>query len=239
MPIDSNIPAEIMVRPVAVVIQETGGPTGVTGPTGAAGDPSSVTGPTGLVGQTGPTGGVGPTGVGAFTGPMGMTGPPGAGGVGPMGMTGPTGARFGGGTDTWGRSSDSTIYGPYGPTYTHCGRGNAWRHDHVSSGVSLIVVSGLARNSAGGGVGANTLVKLNCGVGTAAPPAGSSEQGFSFGRELNIFLTNSNDWVGFTIPVISAGWGNPPFSLWSDLVVRSSVGSNAYVRDLHWVLVEI
>ena len=238
MPIDSNIPAEIMVRPVAVVIQETGGPTGPPGPTGSMGDPSSVTGATGSIGQTGPTGIIGPTGLGAFTGPTGMTGPPGAGGVGPMGFTGPTGPRFGGGTDTWGRDYSNTVYGPFGTSYAHVGLGNFWEHENVSSGNALVIVSGTARNSAGG-AGASTFIKLNCAVGTP-PVAGASEVGFSFGRELNIFLTNPADKVGFSIPIISSGWGSPPGPLlWFDLCVRSSVGSNAYVQDLTWVLVEI
>lgn len=236
MPIESTVPAEIAAQPV-VVVREGVVIQGYTGPTGADGAPSLVTGPTGF-GQTGPIGIVGPTGVGAFTGPMGMTGPPGAGGVGPMGFTGPTGSRFGGGSDTWGRDSSNNVYGPFGTAYAHVGRGNSWTHQHVSSGVALVIVSGVARNSAGG-AGASTIININTGTGSSPPAYGAPENGFSFVQPVNIFLTNAADKVGFTINLISAGWGNPPFTLWFDLVVKSSVGNNAYVQDLHWNLVEI
>jgi hypothetical protein len=235
MSTQSNIPAEIMTRPVVVVHGPTGpsgGPTGPTGPIGAA----SATGATGVRGPSGVTGATGPTGAASsVTGPTGMTGPVGQGGLGPIGPTGPVGPQLAI-ADHWTRVYDSTIYGPYGSSATHIGRGTAWSYTLAGSGIYLVIVSGVVKNTAGGAGGGVTLQFMS---GNGTPPvAGASATGFQFGRDLRLFLVDAADQVGFTFPIIGSGWGTTG-TIWHDLTVRSSLGANAYVQDLHFVLVEL
>ena len=238
MSAQSNIPAEIMAKPVVVVHGPTGpsgGPTGATGPQGTA-SITGATGPRGLTGFTGPSGVTGATGAGAFTGPTGMTGPAGSvGGTGPFGPTGPAGPQLAN-PDNWMRVYSSTVYGPFGTSFGHIGIGGSWTYTPVGSGVYLVIVSGIVRNSAGGAGGGTTI--QFCSGGGSPPSAGAAPAGIQFGRDQRFFLTNAADQVGFTFPIMVSGWGfGTP--IWHDLTVKSSVGNNAYVQDLHFVLIEL
>jgi hypothetical protein len=231
-----NIPAEVMTRPVVVVHGPTGpsgGPTGATGPVGAV----STTGATGVRGPTGSTGPTGVTGAASTaTGPTGMTGPVGSVGViGPLGPTGPTGPQLAN-PNNWMRVYSSTVYGPIGTSFVHIGLGGSWTYTLVASGVYLVIVSGIVRNSAGGAGGGTTIQFIS---GSGSPPtAGVAPTGIQFGRDQRFFLTNAADQVGFTFPIMGSGWGTG-VPIWHDLTVKSTVGTNAYVQDLHFVLIEL
>jgi hypothetical protein len=238
MPVDMNIPAEVSVRPVVVVGGPTGpsggptGPTGVTGPAGFATHTGS-TGPTGVIG---PTGIVGPTGAGAFTGPTGNTGPPGAfgaTGLAGIGPTGPTGAR------TASQENFLVQYyanprGPYGTTFAMSGC--FWTYRPRSTGFLSIMVTGLARNSAGG-VGAGTTIQLRWGTGTP-PNNGGAQVGVQLANDIRVFTTNANDQVGWSIPV-GVVFAVDGTERWFDLCIKSTVGNNAYVQDINLVLIEM
>lgn len=231
MSTQSNIPAEIMTKPVVVVHGPTGpsgGPTGATGPQGMA----STTGATGVRGPSGVTGYTGPTGLASVvTGPTGMTGPVGSIGNVVLGPTGPTGS-FGGSGSVYNNWWTGPI-GPYGTSQTMLGLGA--RFTTRASGTLLIAVTGLVRNSAGGAGGGTTIV-LRWGTGTS-PVAGQASTGISLGTALNTFLVNAADYVGFAINM--GVFFNPDGTdRWIDLSMASTVGTNAYVRDVQMLLLE-
>jgi hypothetical protein len=237
MSTQSNIPAEVMTRPVVVVHGPTGpagGPTGATGPVGAA----STTGATGVRGPTGLTGPTGSTGAASTAiGPTGFTGPPGSVGTfGPTGPTGTVGPRFSGGDASTQRVYSSNVYGPFGTTAVHAGFGSMWTYTPNLSGSMLIIVSGIVRNTVGG-AGAGTEIGFYMASGSP-PTAGTSPQGIQIGKTQRFFMVNAAEQIGFSIPVISSAW-TVGTSLWFDLVIKSTVGTNAYVQDLHFVLLEI
>ena len=234
MSTQSNTPAEIMTKPVVVVHGPTGpsgGPTGPTGPVGAA----SMTGATGPRGPSGVTGYTGPTGADStVTGPTGLTGPPGSlGDYGPQGMTGPTGARLIDSASQRRISYLSNIYGAFGLTMSHAGFGNFFSYTPVLTGVFLIILSGVVKNTGGGGV--NLQFRMANGV---VPASGASPAGIQMGQNLRFYLNDANDQVGFTYVLSPSGWaiGTP---VWCDLCVQATVSPNAYVQDLHFVLIEL
>ena len=236
MSTQSNIPAEIMTKPVVVVHGPTGpsgGPTGATGPAGAA----SMTGATGPRGTSGVTGYTGPTGADStVTGPTGSTGPPGSAGAtgstgfGPTGATGPQLAN----ADNTKRQYLTSTYGPHGTTFTHVGLGGLWTYITVSSGTYLVIVSGVVKNTT---AGATTTIRFRAAAGTP-PLSNAAETGIQFGQDQRFLLTNASDQVGFTFPLIISGWGAFA-TIWHDLAVKSSVGTTAFVQDLHFVLIEL
>lgn len=239
MSTQSNIPAEIMTKPVVVIGGPTGPAGGPTGPTGVTGS-TGPTGFTGVRGQTGPlgTGPTGSTGAGAFTGPTGMTGPVGAGGPGPIGPTGVTGPPL---TNSGKVVSNSTnvVFGPYGTGTTVIGLGYTYVIKGPG-GLLLVIASGLARNAAGG-AGAATLVSLRWGTGTP-PAAMSGNFGNTVGVNQNLFFVNAADKAGWCIPWIGGGFAASPgvgAQIWFDLAVSSSVGTNAFVQDINFVVVEM
>ncbi|HEX6825740.1 MAG TPA: hypothetical protein VF077_05420 [Nitrospiraceae bacterium] len=224
--ITSHEPADIAAYPVVVIGGHTGpsgGPTGPSGPTGVMG-PTGGLGPTGFTGSTG-LGDTGPTGAGAFTGPTGHTGPPGSVGDYIAGPTGPTGP-FANANAAWHGTFNST-YGPYGTSETNIGLAIAYTPQ--ASGTVMILVTGSVRNSAGG-AGGETAIRLKWGN------AYNTITGW-IGLEHRYFLTNPNDYVGFAISVVFV---YPPGTMrFFDLSIKSSIGSNAYVRDLEWQFQEI
>lgn len=235
MAIQITVPAEIMARPVAVIGGPTGpsgGPTGTTGPTG-------ITGPTGhigLQGLTGPigTGPTGPTGAGAFTGPTGNAGPPGSyGAIGPIGPTGVTGPRL---TSTAATRvmTLGNIYGPFGTSFSHSGLGSFCTYLPFVSGGIFFTFTGVVKNTSGN---AGTTIRVRYGTGTAPNP-GTTETGYQLGQDLRYFTTNAADQIGF-----SFAWVGGTFPVgtlhWWDLVVKSSVGTTAYVQDIHFALMEL
>lgn len=237
MSTQSNTPAPIAAQPVVVIGGPTGpsgGPTGTVGPTG----PQGPSGSTGVRGMTGPigTGPTGPAGAGAFTGPTGQTGPAGSyGGAGTQGATGPTGPRTAAAANQR-LSYHPQTFGPFGTSFVMVGLGGYWQYQPAVTGALLIIVSGLVRNSAGG-AGAGTTLQLRWGNGTA-PAAGSAAVGFQLGMDLRPFLTNPSDYVGFALPIVT--FFTPDFSThWFDLAVKSTVGNNAYLQDINFVLLEI
>jgi hypothetical protein len=234
MSTESNIPAEIMVRPVVVV----GGPTGPagapTGPTGPAGAVAS-TGATGRTGPTGPASTVtGPTGAAStVTGPTGRTGPAGSfGGTGAIGPTGPTGTLGLGDTSRYLFTNFQSSIGPYGTNFTLAGMGITYTIK--SSGSLLVIVSGVARNSGG----FTTTVEAVWGTG-APPTAGaflSSTNGIPLGAPVNL-LPAATEQVGFAINFVLPFGGSG--SLWFDLALKSSSGTNALIQDINFSLLEL
>lgn len=244
MPIIDSDPAKISAQPVVVV-------HGPTGSTGAPGGPSGPTGATGqtIIGPTGPTGvrGIGPTGATGsaatgLTGPTGRTGPPGSGGAtGPIGSIGPTGITGPPGAFDSSRISyaySSATFGPYG-TVALVGMGAAGAvYTRKVSGFVLATFSGMVRNSAGGaGAGTN----ITGYVGSTATPSAGTSPGISqaFGSTQHFFSTDAAEWSGFMISAffnLPSGIGN---SNWFDLGIASTVGTNAYVRDVQFNLIEL
>jgi hypothetical protein len=229
MSTESNIPADIMTRPVVVVHGPTGpsgGPTGPTGPVGAA----STTGATGVRGPTGVTGPTGLQGVAStVTGPTGPFGPPGS--IGATGMQGPTGS-----TGTLG-SADSSRYlyrnyqspiGPFGTNYTMAGLN--FTYTIKSSGTLLLIFSGVARNSGG----ATTTIGVKWGGG-APPTQGAGESGSFLGSLVDLIPTATGQ-IGFTINLIIPFNTTP---LWFDLAFKSSSGTTAYIQNLNFMLIEL
>jgi hypothetical protein len=236
MAIESTTPAEIMAQPVVVVHGPTGpagGPTGPTGPTSLG-----LTGPTGFRGQTGPigTGPTGPTGVGAFTGPTGFAGPPGSiGPIGPYGPTGPTGTRLSN-PNAMRTYYSSAQQGPFGTTFAMLGYGSLWTYTPTTTGSILLNITGVVRNAAGG-AGAGTTIQVRWQSG-APPNSGTSQSGIQLGQDLRYFLNAATEQVGFAFT-----WAGGGFSIgtqiWFDLCIRSTVGTNAYVQDIHFVALEL
>jgi collagen type VII alpha len=239
MPTQSNTPAPIMAQPVVVVGGMTGPPGGPTGPVGAIGvtGPTGGFGVTGSIGPTGPTGTIGPTGAGAFTGPTGFTGPPGSAGgtgaaaIGPTGATGPTGTAV---TSVSTFSADSAgPFGPYGTTLAMIGSG--YQFTPVKSGRVLVTFAGQARNSAGAG-GGGTNIYGRYGTGTP-PTAGAANTGTNFGGAQAMFSTSATNQSGFTVTeIITLTVGT---MYWFDLMIQSTTGTNAYVLDVQFSLVEL
>jgi collagen type VII alpha len=232
MSTQSNIPADIMTRPVVVVHGPTGpsgGPTGPTGPQGFA----TLTGATGVrgpTGVTGPTGAIGATGAGAFTGPTGFTGPPGSvGGTGLMGSTGPTGMLGSGDTSRYVYNNYQSAIGPYGTNYTMAGLGIIYTPK--ASGSILLILSGVARNSGG------VITTVGIKYGTGTPPAqGAGEIGVFLGSLVDL-LPAATGQVGFTINFVISGF--PPGSLWFDLAFKSVSGTTAYIQNINYSLLEL
>lgn len=234
MSTQSNIPTEILTRPVVVIGGPTGpsggptGPTGMTGPVGTA----SLTGATGPTGLLGPTGDFGPTGPGAFTGPRGQTGPVGSvGQTGPQGQIGPTG---GFGDNPGARLMtyySNTVYGPYNTSGAMLGLGLAYTPSH--SGWILILVSGVAYNSV---ASATTIIEVHWYNGPP-PVAGAGNSGLNIGASQRILNTGTYQQVGFAYNFLSSFIGQTP-PLWFDLYVRSNTGAGAYVQDLNILVLE-
>jgi hypothetical protein len=101
----------------------------------------------------------------------------------------------------------------------------------------LIIISGIVKNTAGG-AGAGTYLKFHMANGTAPAAGNTFGAGVQIGREQRFFLTDAADQIGFSIPIVAVGWSIGQ-ALWFDLMVKSTVGSNAYVQDLSFVLIEI
>ena len=236
MSVESNIPAEIAVRPVVVVGGPTGpagGPTGSSGPTGATGA-GAFTGPTGATGPTGSIG-TGPTGAASsVTGPTGYTGPPGSGGAtGIGGPTGPTGKLGSGDTSRFVWGDFQSAIGPYGTSYQMAGLGITYTPK--ASGCLLIIFSGTARNaSASGGT---TTIEAMWSSGTP-PAAGAAQVGIALGAPQNITTAAANAQAGFALNFVMS-FGNIGTQLWFDLAIRSGSGANAYIEDLNWSILEL
>ena len=249
MPIIDSDPSPVATRPVVVVL-------GPTGPQGAAGGPTGPTGITGatIVGPTGPTGvrGVGPTGAtGAAgpltgpTGPVGLTGPPGSPGIpgvtGTQGLTGSTGATGSAGTFNSGRFNwaySTATFGPYGTAATIVGiaAGGGNTYTRKASGFCLVTFSGMVRNSAGGaGAGTN----IACYYASSAVPAAGAAAGayFTLGSTQRFFSIDAAEYAGFTISAFIQLPISSPY--WFDLGISSTVGTNAYVRDVQFNLIEL
>lgn len=230
MPTQVSFPASIMTKPVVVVGGPTGpsgGPMGETGPVGPIGEtgPLGLTGPTGALG-TGPTGA---TGAGAFTGPAGMTGPPGAGTPG-LGFTGPTGAV---GASVTASGAYLTSNGPFGPYSVATSIGFGAVYTPTRTGKVLVMFSGMVRNSLGT-PSASTLVSARYSLGSPPIP-GVAASGTDFGSK-NFVSGDANEYAGFTIfNIITLAIGT---AFWFDLAISSSIGANAYVRDVQFVLLE-
>lgn len=232
MSTQSNIPAEIMARPVVVVHGPTGpagGPTGATGPQGTA----SITGATGPRGLTGPlgTGPTGATGAGAFTGPTGMTGPVGEGGLGPIGWTGPTG--------TFGSAGyvSNALYGyagPYGTNFVNAGLGVTYTPKR--SGLLLLIFSGVAYNAAA--AGSTVSVQLQWGTGTP-PSVGSPQAGSTLFTNQVLSFTSPSQQSGFAINMVVDFTSQIGHQLWFDLAFKSGTGVGAYIQNITYTVVEL
>lgn len=230
----TNIPAPVMARPVVVVGGPTGpsagpaGPVGPRGPTGDAGLPGGV-GATGPIG-TGPTGPLGNTGP---DGPRGFTGPPGA--FGPLGPTGYTGATGSAGALT--RGYVSTVFaGPFGPISTVpviVGVGASYIVR--GTGPILALFTGLIRNSTGG-AGGGTIVVGRYGTGTPPAQGDSSNLGTSFPSPMNFFTTDDLGYYAFTSRLVAPLLVGATY--WFDLTIQSMSDPTAYVRDVHFTLIE-
>lgn len=236
MTTQSKTPAPILAQPVVVIGGPTGpsgGPTGTTGPTGRTG--AAATGVTGNTGPSGPTGSTGHTGAGAFTGPTGFTGPPGS--LGPSstvtGPTGPIGPMPVIGSERTRFYNTAGPFGPYGTSPVVLGL-NVQFTTHNPGGYCLLTITGMVRNSAGA-AGAGTSVVGAGGTGTP-PVAGAALGGASLTNPKTFFSTDAAEYAGFTV----MGFINISMSTtyWFDLAVQSSVGTNAYVRDITLTLIE-
>lgn len=236
MTAQSKTPAPILAQPVVVIGGPTGPSGGPTGPTGSTGY-TGPTGSTGVRGQTGPVGTspTGPTGAGAFTGPTGFTGPPGS--VGPSstvtGPTGPTGPMPVIGSERTRFYNSAGPFGPYGTSPVVLGL-NVQFTTHNPGGYCLFTITGMARNSAGGAGAATTLVGAG---GTGTPPvAGAALGGSTLTNPKTFFSTDAAEYAGFTV----TGFYTlaTATTYWFDLAVQSSVGNNAYVRDITLTLIE-
>jgi hypothetical protein len=232
MSTESNIPAEIMARPVVVIGGPTGpagAPTGSTGPTGPAGTAST----TGATGATGPTGqfGTGPTGASSkVTGPTGRTGPAGSpGATGMQGPTGSTGTLGSGDSSRYFYGSHQSAIGPYGISYAMAGLGITYTIK--SSGSLLLIFSGVARNTGG----AITTIAAKWGAGSS-PAAGGSEVGVGIGSPQNIVCA-AGEQVGFTINMVMSFAGQS--LIWLDLAFKSSSGTTALIQDINFTLIEL
>jgi hypothetical protein len=241
MSTESNIPAEIMVRPIVVVGGPTGpsgAPTGNTGPTGSTGAAA-----TGVTGATGPTGrfGTGPTGAAStVTGPTGMTGPVGAGLPGPtgatggIGATGPTGTLGLGDTSRFVYGNRQSAIGPFGTSFTMAGLGSfGFTYTPKASGCLLLLFSGVARNSGG----ATTTIEAKWNTGASPPASGAVEVGIALGAPQNIICAAAEQ-VGFAIQMVMS-FGNIGTALWFDLAFKSSSGTTAYIQDVNFSLLEL
>jgi len=229
-----NIPAPIMAQPVVVVGGPTGpsgGPTGPTGPIAEASvGPQGIPGPTGPIG-TGPTGPQGHTGT---DGPKGLTGPPGS--FGPVGSTGPTGSEGPPGVTSMAFKT-AIVGGPYGPVGTAVTLiGLNLSHIVVGADAQLAIeISGMVRTSVPGGGGGGVNLSGRYGPG-APPPAGETAVlGTGFPVTSQFFSTDPQGYFGFSVR-LSAVF--VPGTWWFDLSIASTVGNNAYVRDVYATLIE-
>jgi hypothetical protein len=232
MTVQETIRALIMAQPSVVVGGPTGpsgGPTGPTGPEGSA----SITGPTGPRGVTGQQGMTGPTGIaganGIMTGPTGPTGPAGA--YGPTGGTGPTGpavtidmaARAFNFRNAAGISAVDTLDRMVGCSVVHTAQ---------ATGNMLIIISGIAENTDGGGTYILGRVGVSSGV---TPPLGSFAIGTAWGVEQQIYAPGLS--VSFTI------LGNIQIPVgqeyWYDLSIKATIGGGAGVRLINGMILEL
>lgn len=238
MPIQSSVPAPVSARPVVVIGGPTGpsgGPTGPTGPQGAV-SLTGATGPTGSFGPTGATGITGATGAGAFTGPTGMTGPPGVGTAGPAGATGPAGAAGpAGAVGSLGTRNSNVASGPMtGIGLTQTAFGCTCILTPTTTGRLLIHATGAVQNTGSG----NTNVFGWYGTGT--PPVSGQTSGLGFSQFcINQRLCGSadSDWVGFCLTglaTLSVGT-----EYWFDVVISSTSGAGAGIRDVEVVVLEL
>jgi hypothetical protein len=128
------------------------------------------------------------------------------------------------------------VGGPYGPIGTAPTLiGLTLLHNLSFEAQVAVEISGMVRNSAGGS-GAGTNLVGRFGLGLVAPPAGETiELGLQFPVPAQFFTIDPQGYYGFTIRMhatLAAG------TYWFDLAISSTVGNNAYVRDVYLTLIE-
>jgi hypothetical protein len=240
MTIQSNTPAPIMAKPVAVIGGHTGPSGGPTGPTGPEG-PAAAIGPTGPQGMIGPlgTGPTGSTGAGAFTGPTGMTGPPGSLGAsstvtGPTGPSGPEGPEGPGAFDV--HTANNWVAGPTGNVglaEVHLGLGATFKITPQNSGLVFVIVSGMVMNSGAAGSGVNVRVRFNTGT---APVYGTAGAGNVLGAVQHFVSSTPAGQQGFCIHDIrglSVG-----VEWWFDVTLTAVGAAGATVKDVQFSVLE-
>lgn len=221
-----------MAQPVVVV----GGPTGPAGGATGVSGPTGNTGPTGLLGGIGPTGPqatgpTGPPGIGAYTGPTGQTGPPGSyGGVGSVGPTGPPGPQGPGFAPAQLFTTHIGPFGPFGTTPTALGLNRTY----IAYGNAIkLAFNGMVNNTTGGGV----TIEMRYGTGTAPTAGATTGLGTLFGIPIHHFSSDAAGWTSFTI--MGQYYLNYGTTYWCDLVVTSTSGVGASVKDLQFHMIAL
>jgi hypothetical protein len=235
MPVDLALRAPIMTKPAVVLGGPTGPSGGPTGPTGLQG-PTGDTGQQGLQGMTGPTGPTGAVGAPGIDGHMtGPTGPTGAGGPGAsVGATGPTGP----GVDLMASIGRINITGNAsglsGVDEVERMVGNGIWYTPVQTGNMVVIFSGVAENTTGGG----TTITSRAGASDFLmdfPPAGYPAIGSVLGLPQEVFAP------GLSVSFAIVGKVQLPKGqkTWFDLSIYSTSGAGAGVRLINGIIMEL